>query len=147
MGKTEERKTEERKTEERKTEERKTERRKTIGKFEDLDVWKESVGLSIEIYKHFSEIRDYGFKDQIQRSVISIPSNIAEGYDRDSNKEYVRFLYISRGSCAELRTQLTIAKELKYLTKTEAEDLIDKTRKISAMLYNLIQTRIKRFGK
>ena len=107
-------------------EERKT---KSIGKFEDLDVWKESVVLSVKIYKHFSEIKDYGFRDQIQRSAVSVPSNIAEGYDCKSNKEYIRFLYISRGSCAELRTQL-----------------INKTRKISAMLYNLIQTRIQRFN-
>ena len=124
-------------------EERKT---KSIGKFEDLDVWKESVVLSVKIYKHFSEIKDYGFRDQIQRSAVSVPSNIAEGYDCKSNKEYIRFLYISRGSCAELRTQLIIAKELEYLSEPESNELINKTRKISAMLYNLIQMRIQRFN-
>ena len=126
-----------------KTEKGKTER---IEKFEDLVVWKEGMKLTVNLYKRLSECKDYGFRDQIQRSAVSIPSNIAEGYDRKSNKEYIRFLYISRGSCAELRTQLYIAKELKYLPKGVADEFIDKTRKISAMLYNLIQTRIKRFN-
>jgi len=118
----------------------------SVEKFEDLAVWQEGINLSIEIYKHFSTIKDYGFRDQIQRSAVSIPSNIAEGYDRGSNREYIRYLYIARGSCAELRTQLIIAKELGYLRKTEAEEFIKKTRKISALLYNLIQTRIKKFN-
>lgn len=74
-----------------------------IEKFEDLDVWKKSMRLSVEIYNLFSNSRDYGLKDQIQRSAVSIPSNISEGYDRGSNKEYINFLYYARGSCAELR--------------------------------------------
>jgi len=118
----------------------------SVEKFEDLIVWKEGMKLTVNLYKRLSACKDYGFRDQIQRSAVSIPSNIAEGYDRDSNKEYIRFLYISRGACAELRTQLYIAKELKYLSKGDADEFINKSRKISAMLYNLIQTRIKKFN-
>jgi four helix bundle protein len=118
-----------------------------IEKFEDIDAWKEGMQLAIDLYKRLSNCKDYGFRDQIQRSAVSIPSNIAEGYDRESNKEYIRFLYISRGSCAELRTQLFIARELKYISKTDADEFIEKTRKISAMLYKLIQTRIRDFDK
>ncbi len=125
-------------------EERKTEKR-TIKKFEDIEVWKEGIKISIELYKQLSECKDYSLRDQIQRSAVSIPSNVAEGYDRDSNKDYIRFLYIARGSCAELRTQLYIIKELGYISKALTDEFIQKTRKISAMLYNLIQTRMEKF--
>lgn len=64
-----------------------------IEKFEDLNVWKESMCLSVELYKSLKDCKDYGFRDQIQRSAISIPSNIAEGFERQSNKEFIQFLY------------------------------------------------------
>jgi four helix bundle protein len=82
----------------------------------------------------------------MQRSAVSIPSNIAEGFDRNSNKEYIRFLYIARGSCAELRTQLYIARQIGLFKSEDSETYIEKTRKISAMLYKLIQTRIEKFS-
>lgn len=75
-----------------------------VEKFEDLDVWKEGVRLSVDIYQILKDCRDYGFKDQVQRSVVSIPSNISEGFERKGNKEFIQFLYIAKGSCAELRT-------------------------------------------
>lgn len=116
-----------------------------IQKFEDLDVWKTSVRLAVNIYKHLTHCRDFGLKDQIQRSAVSIPSNISEGYDRGSNKEYIQFLYYARGSCAELRTQLYIALEAGVLPAETARDFIRITVKISAMLYNLIKVRRERF--
>ncbi len=73
-------------------------------RFEDLDVWKRSARLLAEIYKHFASCKDVGSKDQITRSSFSVPSNIAEGYERYSNKDTIRFLYYSKGSSAELRT-------------------------------------------
>ena len=116
-----------------------------IQSFEDLEVWQEGVRLSIEINKYFKECRDFSFKDQMQRAAISIPSNIAEGYDRQTNKEFIQFLYISRGSCAELRTQIYIAIKLKMMNKEPGDLLIDKTEKISAMLFKLIKTRKRNF--
>lgn len=118
---------------------------KRIEKFEDLDVWQESMRMAVDIYKKFSESKDFGFRDQIQRSSVSIPSNISEGYDRNSNKEFIRFLNIARGSCAELRTQLYLSLKIGFLPKNKALELIDRTRKLSAMLFNLIKTRKEKF--
>lgn len=117
----------------------------SIKKFEDLDVWKESIRLTISIYKKLTKCKDYGLKNQIQRSAVSIPSNIAEGYDRGTNKEYINFLNISKGSCAELRTQLYIANEIEILQKNVCNEFIGRTKKISAMLYNLIKVRKEKF--
>lgn len=75
-----------------------------IEKFEDIESWKEARLLVKEIYKNYSNIKDYGFKDQIQRAAISVMSNIAEGFDRGSNKEFVQFLVIARGSVSEIRS-------------------------------------------
>lgn len=116
-----------------------------IEKFEDLIVWKESMRLAVDIYNSLKGSKDFGLKDQMQRASVSIPSNISEGFDRDSNKEYIHFLFIARGSCAELRTQLYLAKELEIIEKSKSEILIEKSKKISAMLYNLITTRKERF--
>ena len=81
-----------------------------IEKFEDLNVWIEGMNLAVDIYKSFVNCKDFGFRDQIRRSAVSIPSNISEGYERQSNKEFIRFLFIAKGSVAELRTQLYLAK-------------------------------------
>lgn len=115
-----------------------------IRKFEDLNVWKESVQLSVQVYSLLKNCKDYSFRDQIQRSTVSIASNIAEGFER-TNKEFIHFLLIAKGSCAELRTQFYIAKEISLLSNSQTEELIDKTRKISAMLAKLITTRQKNF--
>ena len=112
-----------------------------IEKFEDLEVWKESMNLSVLIYRTLQDCKDFSLRDQIQRSSVSIPSNIAEGYERKSNKEYIRFLNIAQGSCAELRTQLYLAKEVGKIHEAKADEFVDRTRKVSAMLYRLTQSR------
>lgn len=105
--------------------------------FEDLDVWKRAARLSAKIYRALSTLKDYGFKDQITRSGLSIPSNIAEGMDRNSVKDKCRFLDIARGSCAELRTQVYIGMEIEYIDTEEGKDWIKETKAISAMLVGL----------
>jgi len=116
-----------------------------IEKFEDLDVWKEGVRLSVEIYKALEHCKDYGLRDQMHRSAVSIPSNISEGFERKGNKEFIQYLYIAKGSCAELRTQLYIAMKTQTIDNQKASNLIETTKKISAMLYSLIQTRKTKF--
>jgi four helix bundle protein len=118
---------------------------KKIERFEALQVWKESMRLAVTISENLKECRDYGFRDQIQRSAVSIPSNIAEGFETSTNKEFIHHLHIAKGSCAELRTQMYLSIEVDIVNKTLGKDLIERTRKISAMLYKLIQTRRKRF--
>lgn len=114
---------------------------KTIKTFEDLEIWKEGMRLCVKIYDLMKECRDFAFKDQMQRAVVSIPSNIAEGFERRTNKELIHFLYIAKGSCGELRTQLYIAKELKYIDSDSFVNLLSKAKHISSMIANFIKTR------
>lgn len=109
-------------------------------RFEDLAVWKRSARLSADIYKHFAFCKDYGFKDQITRSGLSIPSNIAEGYDRNSIKDQIRFFYYSKGSSAELRTQIYIAIDIGYVSSDLGKSWIVETVELSKMLQGLINS-------
>lgn len=118
---------------------------KRIGKFEDLEVWQNGIELSILVYDKLRECRDYAFRDQICRATVSIPSNISEGFERQSNKEYIHFLFIAKGSAGEVRTQLEIGKRLNYFTAEDYLVLHESSKKISAQLYQLIKTRKERF--
>ena len=109
--------------------------------FEDLLIWKESMRNCVEIYRLFKECRDFGFKDQIQRAAVSVPSNISEGYERQTDKEFIQFLFIAKGSNAELRTQLYLAIELGYVEKKSGLEFVENTRKISGMIQGLIKVR------
>ena len=106
-------------------------------KCEKLDVWKRSCRLSVEIYNYFRESKDYGFKDQITRSSLSIGSNIAEGMEKESNKEKMRFIEIAKGSCAELMTQIYIGIEIKYIEKELGFKWIKELNEILKMLTGL----------
>ena len=108
--------------------------------FEDLEVWKQSCRLAIRIYENLKDCRDFGLKDQMTRSAVSIPSNIAEGAERDSKKEYIRFIHIAKGSAAELRTQVYIAKEIGLLDKITANELVSELKHISATLQSIANT-------
>ena len=117
-----------------------------MGNFKKLNVWQLAKDLAVRIYKltqtsAFS--KDYGLKDQIQRSAVSIPSNIAEGDNLDTDKQSIRHFFIARGSTAELRTQLIISLEIGYITKEEFELFDSDCDKISAMLTTLIKHRMK----
>ena len=117
-----------------------------VQSFEDLKIWKESMRLATDLYQELKDCKDFSLRDQIQRAAVSIPSNIAEGFERDTNKEFIRFLYISKGSCGELRTQLYIAHEVGILKKDAALRFIHKAKEISSMLHGLIKTRCERFN-
>ena len=85
--------------------------------FEKLEVWKRGCRLSVEIYRVLANVHDYGLVDQMTRAAVSIPSNIAEGAERKTDKEYINFLHITKGSVAELRTQLYIASKLEMIPR------------------------------
>ncbi|WP_342594292.1 four helix bundle protein [Salinicola lusitanus] len=108
--------------------------------FERLQVWKRSARLSAELYKTFSSLRDFGFRDQVTRSGLSIPSNIAEGMSRYTSKDKRHFLVVARGSCAELRTQVYIGMEIGYIEHQQGQRWLQETREISSMLNGLIVT-------
>ena len=107
--------------------------------FEKLKVWSRAVALSVDAYRVLAELRDYGFKDQITRSGLSVPSNISEGMVKRSNKERIRFLDIANGSIAEFRTQSYIGIKIGYIPQAVGESWIGEAKEISAMLSALMK--------
>lgn len=110
-------------------------------RFEDLEVWNEARRTANRIYDitsvgKFSQ--DYGLRDQIRRAAVSIFSNIAEGFERDNNKEFIQFLLIAKGSCGEVRAQLIFAVDRQYLAKEEFELIKENLLKISRQLSGFI---------
>jgi len=112
-------------------------------KCRDLGVWQRAVELSSEIYLALADLRDYGFKDQITRSSLSVPSNIAEGIERISDRETMRFLDIARASAAEVQTQIYVGIKIAYVEKIQGERWIAELDEISKMITGLIKN-IKR---
>ena len=106
--------------------------------YEDLEVWKRSVDVAVRLYGLLENCRDYGMKDQMLRSAVSVPSNVAEGAERDSKRDFVRFLRISKGSAAELRTQLHIAEKAKLVNAQSCAPVRTEVTEISKMLQGLI---------
>ena len=111
-----------------------------INSFEEIISWQRARALTICVYNDFRNCRDYGFKDQIQRASVSIMNNIAEGFDRNSNKEFRNFLCIARGSCSEVKSMLYIAPDLGYINKEQYENLNEKIIEISKLLNGFIKT-------
>lgn len=114
--------------------------------FKELKIWQIAKDIAVDVYKitDSSSIKnDFSLRDQMRRAAVSIASNIAEGNDRESNKEFIRFLYISKGSCSELITQLMIAKEIGYIGSIEADALEEKIQKASQMIGSLIKSLYK----
>jgi four helix bundle protein len=109
--------------------------------FEDLEVWRRARMLSADIYRCTAKLRDFGFRDQITRSGLSVPSNIAEGFERESVKECVNFLSYAKGSIGELRTQIYIGKKIGYFSESIADGWISETVEIGAMLRGLIRSK------
>ncbi|MDR1729767.1 MAG: four helix bundle protein [Prevotellaceae bacterium] len=109
--------------------------------FEDLDIRKDWMRMCVSVYKLMRNCTDSGFKDQIQRASVSISSNIAEGFERQTNKEFIQFLYIAKGSCGELRTQIYLAKELEYVSREEYKIMLEQSKLLPAKIQNYIKTR------
>ena len=116
-------------------------------RFEDLDVWKRAAKFSAAIYRELSDLRDYGFKDQITRSGLSVPSNIAEGFERLSKKETLSFLSYAKGSCGELRSQIYIGIDIGYIPKPIGNHWLTEAQEISAMISGLIKAKQKMIQK
>jgi len=117
-------------------------KKNTVKTHKDLTVWKESMSLVLDIYeitKKFPDYEKFGLSNQMQRSSVSIPSNIAEGAARSSVKEFIQFLYISLGSLSELETQLIISYKLNYIPEANFTELANKLEIIRKQLLNLIK--------
>jgi four helix bundle protein len=112
----------------------------TYQSFEELEVWQKAYKLSVSIYRHLEECRDYGLKDQMTRAGVSIASNIAEGAEKGSNAEFKRFLHIAKGSAAELRTQIAIACDIGFILESDKDQLIAEAKSVSKMLHALIKS-------
>jgi four helix bundle protein len=108
--------------------------------FEELEVWKLGCRLAIRVYEVLKECKDFGLRDQMTRAAVSISSNIAEGAERDSKQEFIRFLHIAKGSSAELRTQMYIAHQIGVINNDVQKELTEELKKISAMLHALIKS-------
>lgn len=114
----------------------------SVKKFEDLEVWKHARQLTNEIYEVTGDgsfSKDYGLIDQIRRASVSIMSNIAEGFERDGNKEFIQFLYIAKGSCGEVRSQLYLAFDQGYIVEETHKGLNELSRIIAIKITNFIK--------
>ncbi|MFH1081990.1 MAG: four helix bundle protein [Pseudomonadota bacterium] len=115
-----------------------------MGNFQELKVWQRAKELAVFIYKISGKgafAKDWGLRDQIRRAVVSIPSNIAEGDELDTDRQSGKFFYIAKGSSAELLTQAIIAHEIGYLTGQDFDHIKDECEAISKMLTGLIRAR------
>lgn len=110
-----------------------------IERFEDIVAWKRAKDLTVYIYSVTKNIKDYSYRDQLQRAVISITNNIAEGFERQSNKEFKQFLYIAKGSCGEVCSMCLVGAELGYFTEENSERLINESTEVSKIISGLIK--------
>jgi four helix bundle protein len=111
-----------------------------IQTFEDIIAWQKARILTIAIYREFKDCRDFNFRDQIQRASVSIMNNIAEGYERNGNKEFRNFLFIAKGSSAEVRSMLDLACELGYINTQTRLQVWQQALDVSKIISGLIKT-------
>jgi four helix bundle protein len=111
--------------------------------FEELAVWQRSSQLCVALYRALNGSQQWSYRDQITRAALSVPSNIAEGYERGSRKEYIQFLRVAKGSCAEVRTQLYVGAAAGLLAKDVADGLLAEATELSKMLGAMV-TRLSR---
>jgi len=111
-----------------------------IEKFEDIIAWEKAKSLTLKIYLHLKDLKDFAFRDQICRASVSIMNNIAEGFERKSDNEFKHFLFIAKGSCGEVRSMLYLAKALNYMHEEEYLVLFNLSCEVSKMLSGLIKS-------
>jgi four helix bundle protein len=114
--------------------------------FESLEVWQDAIELAARVYDLFRDCKDWRFRDQIQAAAASISNNIAEGYERDSNPEFIRFLFIAKGSCGEVRSQAYLGRRVGLLNPEQASALISQAATLSRRLQRFITVRRERFS-
>ncbi len=111
-------------------------------RFEDIEAWQMGRQLVLEVYRITRDdvfSRDLGLKDQIRRASVSVMNNIAEGFERGSTPDFVKFLFIARGSAGEVRSLLYVAKDLSYIAKSDFDTLSNMATRISACIHGLIK--------
>ena len=114
--------------------------KKKIERFEDLIAWQKARSLTAKIYEQTKDgdfSRDFGLKDQIRRAVVSVMSNIAEGFERNRQKEFHQFLSIAKGSCAEVRSQLYIALDAGYIDDSQFKELMANAEEVGRIIGGL----------
>jgi four helix bundle protein len=112
----------------------------TFKKFEEILAWQKAQDLAVLIYGIFQSSKDYGFRDQITRAAVSISNNIAEGFERGSDPEFGRFLYISLGSSSEVKSMIYLAERLGYVSSETRENIIQQSGEINKIIYGLIKS-------
>ena len=108
--------------------------------FENLEAWQKAKELAIQIYRAFRTCRDYGFRDQVCRAALSVPSNVAEGVERITPAEFRNFLGMAKGSAGEVRSQLILAEELGYISRSDFHQLLEQSVRVSQLLGGLIRS-------
>lgn len=108
----------------------------TVERFEDLICWQKARELAREIYKNFKDLKDFGFKDQIQRAAVSVISNISEGFESGTREEFINYLYIAKGSAGEVRAQLYVALDAGYLNIETFEHLKGLAEECSKLIHS-----------
>ncbi len=111
-----------------------------IEKFEEIISWQKGKELTLIVYKVFKSCKDFSFKNQIERASVSIMNNIAEGFERRTNKEFLNFLFIAKGSAGEVRSMLNLGLELNYIKKEDFKEMYNLTIEVSRLLSGLIKT-------
>ena len=111
-----------------------------IHKFENIIAWQKAQDLAVEVYSIFQDSKDFGFRNQICRAVISISNNIAEGFDRSSDADFSRFLFISISSCSEVKSMLHLAERLNYISTEKKLILLAQADEISKIIRGLIKS-------
>jgi four helix bundle protein len=111
-----------------------------IEKFEDIIAWQKAKTLTLDVYVSLKDCRDYSFRDQIQRAATSIMNNIAEGFERRTNREMIQYLFIAKGSCGEVRSMLHLGLELKYLTSDQYDRMLSISLDASKLLSGFIKS-------